>query len=107
MHLIQSEREGSGSQEGQAIVEGARVIGRKDGLGSLKQYGPRVQSFIHLHDGDSGPQISRHNGSLNGSCPPVSGKQGGVDVDAPLGRKAEHIRRQDFSIGNYDKEIRF
>jgi len=104
-HLIHGEGEGSGSQQGQTVVEGARIIGRKDGMGSLKQYGSRVHSFIHLHDGDSGPQISRHDGSLNGSGAPVLGEEGGMDVDAPLGRKTEHIRRQDLSVGNDHKEI--
>src|SRR6266480_4569829 len=99
-------QERRGAELRERIVERAAGVARGNGEPALQQHRARVQTRVHLHDGDAGLGLPGEEGSLDGCGSAPARQERGVDVDAPQGRQSEDLAWQDQSIGRDDQNLR-
>ena len=67
---------------------------------------PRIQLLGHIHDGDTGLLLPVEHRPIDGGSPPVLGEQGGVHIDAPLGRQLQNFPGQETAVGRHYDQLR-
>src|SRR5690554_387051 len=105
--LRQGFNNGTAAHVRQAVVQAAAgVVGVDRGAG-FQQHIAGIQAFVHLHDGDAGFRIAGGNGPLDRGGTAPARQQGGVDVQAAVGRDVQNGFRQDQAVSGYDHHVRF
>ena len=98
--------DGFAAHVGKSVVQAAAGVVGVYRSAHFQQHGTGVQAFIHLHDGNTGFGIAGGNGPLDRSGTAPARQQGGVDVQATVGRDLQHGFGQDQAIGGDDHHIR-
>ena len=69
------------------------------------QHRARIQTCVHLHQGDPRLGITGQDRPLDRRRPAPARQQGGVEVNATAGRDIQHGLRQDQAIGRDDHRL--
>ena len=83
----------------QTVVQQRCGVSFVDGFGLNQQHRPRVQTRIHLHDGDAGAAVTGFDGPVNGRSAAPAWQQRRMDVQAAQARQGQRPGRQDQTIG--------
>ena len=82
-----------------------RRIGRLNGVTVFADHIAGVQTDVHLHDAHARFGIARFNRPLNRRRAAPTGQQRGVDVEAAVFRRIQHVLRQNQSVGCNDHYV--
>ena len=90
----------------QCVVHFVGRVGVGNGITVRADHRARVQPRIHLHNAHARFLIARFNGALNRRGTPPARQQRGMDIQAAVARRVQHLLRQNQPVGRHHHHIR-